>query len=233
MRREPVEGADEAIGRWLTTPQPIWRLALLRIALPLVILGFLSSRLVARRRLAIGTRASTMPDLGGNDWRQPLYLAAASAVGRVDRRRGDGRLGARCSLPAVARAPPAPLFARRSGVRRARRSARGVHRLQARSGAGARARLRPRGRALRRRRLAAPRRDPDAPLADDGTRAARCASSSSSSSSCTRARASPSCAATGSTPTSCGRTCTTTIRRRSLICSCARCRRRRGACCSG
>ncbi len=61
--------------RWLTTPQPIWRLALLRIALPLVILGFLSSRLI-HADYWLSPRGFQVPDLGGNDWRQPLFIAA-------------------------------------------------------------------------------------------------------------------------------------------------------------
>ncbi len=62
---------------WLDQPQPIERLAFLRIVLPLVILGFLSSRLVhADHWLSpVGFR---VPDLGGNDWRQPLYLPPVS-----------------------------------------------------------------------------------------------------------------------------------------------------------
>jgi hypothetical protein len=57
---------------WLDAPQPIERLALLRILLPLAILGFLSSRLVHVDSwlTASGFR---IPDLGG-DWRQPLYI---------------------------------------------------------------------------------------------------------------------------------------------------------------
>jgi vitamin K-dependent gamma-carboxylase len=62
---------------WLEQPQPIERLAFLRIVLPLIILGFLSSRLVhADHWLSpVGFR---VPDLGGNDWRQPLYLPPVS-----------------------------------------------------------------------------------------------------------------------------------------------------------
>ena len=58
---------------WLDQPQPIERLAFLRVVLPLIILGFLSSRLLhADHWLSpVGFR---VPDLGGNDWRQPLYL---------------------------------------------------------------------------------------------------------------------------------------------------------------
>lgn len=62
---------------WLTAPQPIERLALARIVLPLVLLAFQSSRLVhADEWLSpVGFR---VPDLGG-DWRQPLYIPAIPA----------------------------------------------------------------------------------------------------------------------------------------------------------
>jgi hypothetical protein len=58
---------------WLDAPQPIERLALARIVLPLVLLSFQASRLVhADHWLSpIGFR---VPYLGGGDWRQPLYI---------------------------------------------------------------------------------------------------------------------------------------------------------------
>jgi hypothetical protein len=62
-----------AIERWLAAPQPTWRLVLLRVLLPLVILGFLSSRLV-HADYWLSARGFQVPDLGGADWRQPLYL---------------------------------------------------------------------------------------------------------------------------------------------------------------
>jgi uncharacterized membrane protein YphA (DoxX/SURF4 family) len=62
------------IRRWLSAPQPIERLALLRIVVPLAVLGFLSSRLVHADHW-LGTPGFHVPDLGGHDWRQPLYLA--------------------------------------------------------------------------------------------------------------------------------------------------------------
>ncbi|HEX3695092.1 MAG TPA: HTTM domain-containing protein [Polyangia bacterium] len=70
-----VETLIPRIRGWLTAPQPIERLALLRIFLPLAILGFLSSRLVHADYwlTAVGFQ---IPDLGG-DWRQPLYLPPA------------------------------------------------------------------------------------------------------------------------------------------------------------
>ncbi len=57
---------------WLVEPQAIERLALLRIAIPLAVLGFLSSRL-AHADHWLGPAGFHVPDLGG-DWRQPLYL---------------------------------------------------------------------------------------------------------------------------------------------------------------
>jgi hypothetical protein len=63
-----------AVERWLTAPQPIARLVLLRVLVPLVVLGFLSSRLVHADDW-LSTRGFHVPDLGGNDWRQPLYLS--------------------------------------------------------------------------------------------------------------------------------------------------------------
>jgi uncharacterized membrane protein YphA (DoxX/SURF4 family) len=64
------------VSQWLFGEQPIERLELLRILLPLVILGFLSSRLV-HADYFIGTRGFHVPDLEG-DWRQPLYLPAVA-----------------------------------------------------------------------------------------------------------------------------------------------------------
>jgi uncharacterized membrane protein YphA (DoxX/SURF4 family) len=63
---------------WLDEPQPIARLAFLRIAIPLVVIGFLSSRLVHADDW-LSPAGFRVPDLGGNDWRQPLYLPAVPA----------------------------------------------------------------------------------------------------------------------------------------------------------
>lgn len=57
--------------QWLFSPQPIERLELLRILLPLVILGFLSSRLWHSDEW-IGTSGFHVPPI--DDWRQPLYV---------------------------------------------------------------------------------------------------------------------------------------------------------------
>jgi uncharacterized membrane protein YphA (DoxX/SURF4 family) len=87
MRRAAAPPPPPLLARarlWLERPQPIERLALMRIAVPLVLLGFFSSRLAhADHWLSpVGFR---VPYLGGHDWRQPLYLpplppAAAWAV---------------------------------------------------------------------------------------------------------------------------------------------------------
>jgi uncharacterized membrane protein YphA (DoxX/SURF4 family) len=66
------------VAQWLYGPQPIERLALLRILAPLVILGFMSTRLV-HADYWIGDTGFSVPDLGG-DWRQPLYLPPLPAA---------------------------------------------------------------------------------------------------------------------------------------------------------
>jgi uncharacterized membrane protein YphA (DoxX/SURF4 family) len=60
---------------WLFAPQPIARLAAVRILVPLAILGFLSSRLVHADDW-IGRAGFHVPDVGHDDYRQPLYLPA-------------------------------------------------------------------------------------------------------------------------------------------------------------
>ncbi len=86
----PLRGGERAMKRpppevtwwtrlrdWLDAPQPIERLALARIVLPLVLLSFQSSRLVHADHWLrpIGFR---VPYLGGRDWRQPLYIPPVS-----------------------------------------------------------------------------------------------------------------------------------------------------------
>jgi hypothetical protein len=83
-RAAPPPDALERAKLWLERPQPIERLALMRIAVPLVLLGFFASRL-AHADDWLSTAGFRVPDLGGHDWRQPLYLpplppAAAWAV---------------------------------------------------------------------------------------------------------------------------------------------------------
>jgi hypothetical protein len=59
---------------WLYGPQPIERLVLLRVLLPLAILGFMSSRLI-HADYWLGDVGYSVPNLGGGDWRQPVYIA--------------------------------------------------------------------------------------------------------------------------------------------------------------
>ena len=65
----------ERVRAWFFAPQPVARLCAIRILVPLAILGFLSSRLVhADHR--IGSSGFHVPDVGRDDYRQPLYLPA-------------------------------------------------------------------------------------------------------------------------------------------------------------
>jgi hypothetical protein len=58
---------------WLKQPVPVLRLELVRIAAPLCILGFMSSR-IAYADEWLGDGGFRVPDLGVADPRQPLYL---------------------------------------------------------------------------------------------------------------------------------------------------------------
>jgi len=58
---------------WLARQDPIERLELIRILIPLAILGFMSSRLVHADQW-LSDVGFTVPDLGEPDWRQPLYI---------------------------------------------------------------------------------------------------------------------------------------------------------------
>jgi uncharacterized membrane protein YphA (DoxX/SURF4 family) len=62
------------LAAWLFAPQPVERLELLRILLPLAILGFLSTRIAHIDHL-LSMRGYQVPDLGHPDWRQPMYLS--------------------------------------------------------------------------------------------------------------------------------------------------------------
>ncbi len=64
----------------LVAPQPLIRLEVIRICIPLTILGFLSSRLLHASEW-LSTDGFQIPDLGHRDWRQPLYLAPLSPAG--------------------------------------------------------------------------------------------------------------------------------------------------------
>jgi hypothetical protein len=70
---------DERIGGWLFGPQPIVRLELLRILLPLAFLGFLATRIV-HADAWLSDAGFELPDLRG-DWRQPLYVPAVPVWG--------------------------------------------------------------------------------------------------------------------------------------------------------
>jgi uncharacterized membrane protein YphA (DoxX/SURF4 family) len=65
--------AGDRFVRWLSSPQPVLRLELVRIGAPLAILGFMSSR-VAHADEWLGTAGFRVPDLASSDYRQPLYL---------------------------------------------------------------------------------------------------------------------------------------------------------------
>jgi hypothetical protein len=75
MRQAVVELTwSEKFRGWLNAPQPIERLVLARILLPLVLLAFQSSR-IAHADEWLSSVGFRVPDLGG-DWRQPLYIPA-------------------------------------------------------------------------------------------------------------------------------------------------------------
>jgi hypothetical protein len=59
---------------WLTRPQPVERVVLIRVVVSVAVLGFLSSRLVHADHW-LSPVGFHVPDLAG-DWRQPLYLPA-------------------------------------------------------------------------------------------------------------------------------------------------------------
>jgi uncharacterized membrane protein YphA (DoxX/SURF4 family) len=61
--------------RWLEKPQRVERLAMVRVVVPVAVLGFLSSRL-GHAADWLSPAGFQVPYLGGNDWRQPLYLPA-------------------------------------------------------------------------------------------------------------------------------------------------------------
>ncbi len=61
------------IDRWLDAPQPVLRIELVRIFVPLILLGFLSSRLM-HADYWLTPVGFVVPHLGPGDWRQPLYL---------------------------------------------------------------------------------------------------------------------------------------------------------------
>src|SRR6185436_14279545 len=60
---------------WLFDPQPLIRLEIIRIAAPLAILCFMSSR-IAHPADWLSDQGFRIPDLGG-DWRQPVSVPPA------------------------------------------------------------------------------------------------------------------------------------------------------------
>ena len=58
---------------WLEEPVPLVRLEVVRIAMPLVVLGFMWARFTHATDW-IGGAGFRVPDLGTDDWRQPLYV---------------------------------------------------------------------------------------------------------------------------------------------------------------
>jgi uncharacterized membrane protein YphA (DoxX/SURF4 family) len=94
---------------WFAAPQPIERLALLRIAVPLAVLGFLSSRLVHADHW-LSPVGFHVPDLGGGDWRQPLYLPPMP-VGAAWAMAGAITVSGLCVAAGLATQPAAAIFA--------------------------------------------------------------------------------------------------------------------------
>ncbi|HVY48532.1 MAG TPA: HTTM domain-containing protein [Minicystis sp.] len=75
--RPRVAPVFSVFARWLDEPQPILRLELVRIFAPLAVLGFMSGR-VAHADELLGTAGFHVPNLGVDDYRQPLYVAPLS-----------------------------------------------------------------------------------------------------------------------------------------------------------
>ncbi len=71
--RRPEIGSSRRAADWLFGPQPVERLVLLRIVVPVAVLAFLSSRMIHADEW-LTSKGFHPPDLGGGDWRQPLYL---------------------------------------------------------------------------------------------------------------------------------------------------------------
>lgn len=69
----PKRFLGDAVIAWLATPVHSARIEIVRIAAPLAILGFLSSR-IAHADEWLGDAGFRVPDLGRADYRQPLHL---------------------------------------------------------------------------------------------------------------------------------------------------------------
>jgi hypothetical protein len=63
------------LDQWISRPQPVLRIEILRICAPLAILGFMSSR-IAHADEWLGDAGFRVPELGVADYRQPLYIPA-------------------------------------------------------------------------------------------------------------------------------------------------------------
>jgi uncharacterized membrane protein YphA (DoxX/SURF4 family) len=71
----PPPPVADRIAAWLWGPQPVARLVAIRILVPFAILGFLAARL-AHADDWIGRAGFHVPEVGGHDYRQPLYVPA-------------------------------------------------------------------------------------------------------------------------------------------------------------
>lgn len=71
----PDRSLSHRLDRWISRPQPVLRIEILRIGAPLAILGFMSSR-IAHADEWLGDAGFRVPDLGAADYRQPLYIPA-------------------------------------------------------------------------------------------------------------------------------------------------------------
>ncbi len=72
MTSRHVPSSLSRAAAWLYQPVRLERLVFLRVLLPWIILGFMSSRLV-HADFWVGDQGFSVPNLGG-DWRQPIYL---------------------------------------------------------------------------------------------------------------------------------------------------------------
>ncbi len=80
--RFPVAARFRAWLRAFLIPQPIVRLAAIRIAAPLAILGFYAARLIHPQDW-LSVEGFRVPLLAGKDWRQPLFLPPLPTWGAV------------------------------------------------------------------------------------------------------------------------------------------------------
>jgi uncharacterized membrane protein YphA (DoxX/SURF4 family) len=99
--------AASLLSRWLDEPVPAVRIEAIRILAPLFVLGFMSRRFVHADEW-IGSAGFRVPDLGGADMRQPLYIpglpdwAAWAVAAALVVSGGSVALGLRTRASAVA-----------------------------------------------------------------------------------------------------------------------------------